>query len=121
MRKIKVYYNEINDDNIDNSTMYLYTDYPGYKNRREVFLYELKYFKEIQDFFDKKEEEYIKYDMFNRDFTPFFIHISKECLEELIDYLKNETEREQSLWNNEVSLLNAIIGIYRNDKKMWDV
>ena len=69
----------------------------------------------------KQTEELLKYGYINGDLTPFYIKIDDATFEELKEYFNHTTEYEEVLWNNDVSILNAILGIYRKDPKNWEL
>lgn len=119
MKNVKISYCEINSD-LKNSVMEIALDYPNYKNNKKCYLYELFYFDEIEEKIRERESDIIQYNIINQDYMPFFIKISDECFDEINDYLKSETEYEECKWNDEVSLLQAILHIYRNDPKSWE-
>ncbi len=119
MKSIKITYVQTAKE-FKNYLVEISLDYPKFRNSRKCFLYELFYIDAIEDKINQHEEERIQYNISNSKLTPFFIKIDDEVFNELQDYLQLETEYEECRWQDEVSLLNAILGIYRNDPKSWE-
>lgn len=117
MKNIKLTYIELNGQN---SIVEVSMDYPKYEKSRICYLYELFYIDNIENIIKKQEEELLKYGVINGDLAPFFIMVDDNAYQQLKEYFTDTTEYENCKWNDEVSLLNAILGVYRNDPKNWE-
>lgn len=119
MKTIKVYYEDV-AEKIENSIMKVAIDYPDFKYCRYMYLYELYYFDFIKQQMKDDYESYLEYDLTTFEFLPFFLRIDDVTYQDLCCYLESDyTEYEETKWNDEMSLLNAIMSIYRNDVNMW--
>ena len=119
MKNIQITYLNINDI-IENSIVSIALDYPNYNLKRECYLYELFYSESLENLIKLREENISQYGYLNGELAPFYLKIDDNTYENLIEYLSNPTEYEDCKWQDDVSLLNAIIGIYRKDPKNWE-
>lgn len=119
MKSVRIEYLELAPE-INNSVIKIALNYPKYDDVRHCYLYELCYFEDIEIKIKQREEELLQYDVLTGDLSPFFLNISEKDYNDLEDYLTNHTEYEDTKLNDEISLLNAVINIYRNDPKSWE-
>lgn len=108
-------------DKLENYLVSISLDYPKFEQNKKCYLYELFYFDEIKNKVNLYEEDRIKYNIINGELSPFYLKISDNTFNQLSEYLLSETEYEENQWQDDVSLLNAILGIYRQDIKNWEV
>lgn len=120
MKNIRIAYIEVNKP-LENSIMEIAIDYPAYKNTRQCYLYELFYFDDLKRLIYNREEEILKFGIYNGDLSPFFMRVQNDLFLEIQEYLINKTEYEEHKFNDELSLFNAIINLYRNDPKTWEL
>lgn len=116
MKTIKISYIEIRD-NPDNSLISLSLDYPKFRKIRKCYLYEIKFFPEINEKINVEIEDKIKYSQ--NIYSDFYIKISETTLEDLKKYLIQKTDYEEHKFNDSLSLLQALMNVYRNDPKSW--
>lgn len=121
MRKIKISYSELDDEEIRNSVMLLALDSPKFKQDRKLYLHELMFFDEIEKVIKDREEEYLQFDIINNDFTPYYIKVSNETYDDLKVYLENDTEYEECKWYDDVAILNLVLNMCRKDPKYWEI
>ena len=120
MKHIQITYLNI-EKNIENSIISISLDYPNYNSKRECYLYELFYFEALEKIIKTREENISRYGYLNGESTPFYLKVDDSIYRNLIEYLSNSTEYENCKWQDDVSLLSAIIDIYRKDPKSWEV
>ena len=122
MKNIQITYLDKEDVVSKNTIVKISWDYTNnYKESKTCYLYELFYIDKLEEIIKNREEELLKYGYINGDLTPFYIKIDDVTFEELKEYFNHTTEYEEVLWNNDVSILNAILGIYRKDPKNWEL
>ena len=122
MKNIQITYLDREDVASKNTIVKISWDYANnYKESKTCYLYELFYIDKLEEIIKNREEELLKYGYINGDLTPFYIKIDDATFEELKEYFNHTTEYEEVLWNNDVSILNAILGIYRKDPKNWEL
>ena len=122
MKNIQITYLDKEDVVSKNTIVKISWDYANnYKVSKTCYLYELFYIDKLEEIIKNREEELLKYGYINGDLTPFYIKIDDTTFEELKEYFNHTTEYEEVLWNNDISILNAILGIYRKDPKNWEL
>lgn len=120
MKNIQITYLKM-EDKLDNYLVSISLDYPKFENKKECYLYELLYFDTLKEKLNQREEEIERYGVINGELSPFYIKIEDEIFEQLKDYFSQTTEYEECKWQDDVSILNAILSIYRKDPKSWEV
>lgn len=119
MKNIKLAYLKF-ADKLDNCLIEVALDYPKYENIKACYLYELFYFDTLKEKITQREEEIVQYGIINGELAPFYIQIEENIYNQLKEYFKNTTEYEECKWQDDVSLLNAILNVYRQDPKSWE-
>lgn len=120
MKNIRIQYLKL-EEKLENCLMEVALDYPKYEQTKNCYLYELFYFDTLQQKIIVREEEIVKYGIINGELAPFFIKIEDEIFEQLKEYFSRTTEYEECKWNDDLSLLHAVLSIYRQDPKSWEV
>ena len=120
MKKVQVRFIEVNDD-IRNSTVAISTVYPKFEDERLLYLYELDYFDTVYKFVTEQREDYDRYDIDEMLYLPTFVKLDEDEYNEINLYLQEKTEYEQAKENDDFSLLQAIIHVYRNNPESWKV
>ena len=120
MKNIRIQYLKL-EEKLENCLMEVALDYPKYEQTKNCYLYELFYFDTLQQKIIAREEEIVKYGIINGELAPFFIKIEDEIFEQLKEYFSRTTEYEECKWNDDLSLLQAVLSIYRQDPKSWEV
>jgi len=120
MKNIKITYIKLADE-LKNCLVEVGLGYPTFEVTKQCYLYELFYFDTLESKITQREEELVQYGIINGDLAPFYIKIEDNIYKQLEDYLSQTTEYEECKWQDDVSLLNAILGVYRQDPKSWDI
>lgn len=120
MKNIQITYIQ-SSEKLENYVVQVSLDYPKYNIYNKCYLYELFYFDTLKEKINEREEQIIQYGIINGELTPFYIKIEDNIYNQLKDYFLQTTEYEECKWQDEVSLLNAILNVYRQDPKSWEI